>query len=611
MPKAVLGFEAAAEVLDESRREILEKLVSADTGSDVAWQTEKSVIKEAAREVAGRLDVGGLPKWLACAMEDENVFVARDAVEMLGWWRHADALPGLSRLLAAERNTVLPLAAARAIGHIGGREATRALLEHPVVFGDDEDGSGENVAVAGVQALREAVTDVESLDLLMRHVEGAGERSTASLVAACAALSQIAWDYWGAQQRAEEPWSALDVEGIRKCLCGVLSAGEVVVEMAWGYLLLALGAIGDWAEDADVLKRQMQGQWPERIRAAATEAALWLRPPDEEGLELVAAAGDLDRFAPSGRGGKLGDLVRGRLLADGRLAVTDIPSSKREGLVRSWVHMGVDDALAVLKHDLDDVVENVVDDMFMQGPPSFYIDGVLNRAMALHAPAKLAERLRRDEWRGWATENTVWFSKQFASMGDDLWEARPELRRAAEQFLRETLKHQNVRVRNIAGSVLCEMVPEAPEQVLRPMAHNTADWRERVAATETARLLDDEAFTEMISQALKDPNHRVRWAARWAEDRRREREATWPAMESVGAAAPREAPTGVPEIFKWKRTLVRAGDDWTLLDMENVMASPDTKASVREWLGKVREDLKKEWKKRTQDYDRDMKWSEA
>ena len=66
----------------------------------------------------------------------------------------------------------------------------------------------------------------------------------------------------------------------------------------------------------------------------------------------------------------------------------------------------------------------------------------------------------------------------------------------------------------------------------------------------------------------------------------------------------------VPPVFRWKQTLIHAADDWALARVQLMVSDPYTSPPKRTWLNKVREEMEKQWDRRTDKHDRDIKWEE-
>ncbi len=160
-----------------------------------------------------------------------------------------------------------------------------------------------------------------------------------------------------------------------------------------------------------------------------------------------------------------------------------------------------------------------------------------------------------------------------------------------------------VRVRDASGAALCALDQGAFSVCIHKMM-DSEEWRDRAAATEASGLLEQSEFADILEDAGKDVDSCVRSAVYWAKERTREREAQDTALNAI-----QDSP-GVPSAFGWKQTLIRAGDDWGLLRVNEIISDPEATPAKRAWLEKVREDAEKEWTKRTYDRDRQINWEE-
>ena len=183
------------------------------------------------------------------------------------------------------------------------------------------------------------------------------------------------------------------------------------------------------------------------------------------------------------------------------------------------------------------------------------------------------------------------------------WDLGDDVRQAACQFLSEALTYPKVRVRDTVAGTLYELHHEAFSDRVADLI-GSDDWRDRAAATEASGLLPQDAFDDMRGRARQDVDSRVRQMLLWAEERAREREALEAAIATV-----QDCPD-VPPVFRWKQTLIHAADDWALARVQFMVSDPYTSPPKRTWLKKGREEMEKQWDRRTDKHERDVK-SEA
>ncbi len=597
LPRAVEGFASVADQLDKTAKEVLQELVSTDTGESTYYQTEKSLLKEAACEVAGRLNLAQLPTWLLETLGDTSDFVAADAAAMLGWWEVQQAVDVLADVLTkvdTEPPSVVPgLAPARALSCIGGARAVDALLNWPVRFED-----GEMLSVM-LEFLADATTDIDAVSVAISRCSQRGVADDL-LVAAAQGVSGWAWRDWYAWKHDKSRPAQADVDQIRDEVCAILSGPSVRDERAWCSLINALGALGSSEQSRRVLQTYLDTESSD-LKASAIMAAAWSGQCLGEDLLALARGIDAETMSWVNRD-VLTSVVRVLLNHDAEML--DALSPKEvESVTLALISDYRFDDLEKFATRHPERVRKVLAAQVEQKPLSWQSDNALNAAAVRFASEALAERFQTENCTEWSARNVWSFAVELRRYRESAWSSQQDLKKAAVKFLSEALMYPNVRVRDASGAALSELDQEPFSKCIHRMM-DSEEWRDRAAATEASGLLEQSEFADILEDAGKDVDSRVRSPVYWAKERTREREAQDAALNAI-----QDSP-GVPSAFRWKQTLIRAGDDWGLLRVDEIILDPEATPAKVNWLKTVHEDMKREWEKRTRERDRSIKWED-
>ena len=595
LPEAVGGFATAGPEVEANVQDVLERLITTDSGNEGIWVTMPQREKKAAQQLAISLQLLELPRWLEACLSDTNFSVAMHAAEMLGWLEAKESTRALIELLQDDSaHEMARQGAARGLGSIGGREAIGALLRWPVMFGDA-------MALSVCEAVQDAVRDAHDLELLLDYC-GHPHDDKPGLPAAAWAICQLVWGDWCHRKETGRGRDYIDPEHVRDRVYAILAAQEPPDELAWAYLVGVVGALPTNEETASLLRRYASSS-SEKMKAAAIESAAALNV--DLGVDLLAAAKGLEPYSPRGMDLDLNAIgldaiIESDLVSSGVIVPQTLPCEDQRELASRLLRTGHFEALKVLPQE---VVIAEIDDLMQPGRLRGCMHSGVNRAAVLFAHEALAARLERGEWREWYPENVLWFAREMRVLTEEDWQPRQRLWSAALEFLAGAVSHENARVRDTSGACLAELDMQCFGAHMTSMFASD-DWRERAAATEAASLLPNGEFELAMRAAQMDVDSRVRELTFWARERRRERSAQDYALGQV------ENASNVRAAFKWQQTLVHAGDDWGLMEVARIMSGRGTSAAKRNWLRKAHGEVKKSWEKRIKKHDDNVKWDE-
>ncbi len=112
-----------------------------DTDNKGAWQTQLTLIKEHSWNIVLRLDLSEARQWLVEAFNETSPFTLADICRLAGFLRVTEAVPNLHNIIKRTDwrepggiHTEPGLAALRALGSIGTKEAFQALTDSQVSF---------------------------------------------------------------------------------------------------------------------------------------------------------------------------------------------------------------------------------------------------------------------------------------------------------------------------------------------------------------------------------------------------------------------------------------------------------------------------------------------
>ena len=171
-----------------------------DTGNKGAWQTQLTLIKEHSWNTILRLNLPEARQWLVEAFQETSDFALADICRWVGLLRVTEATSILHELIKRTdwrepggTHTEPGLAALRALGSIGTKEAFEALTESQVAF-KVRSANGSIPATTPLQhgeAFRDCVLTMQDVALLIDCLEQSPAANPRCWIACAFALQQV------------------------------------------------------------------------------------------------------------------------------------------------------------------------------------------------------------------------------------------------------------------------------------------------------------------------------------------------------------------------------------------------------------------------------------